>query len=465
MCWIAITILSVRFSSRHSLLRHRVFVVGFRKDFQSAFHRGIHCYRDETKRKHQLADLSVRFSSRHSLLHVIKGLPEARRCLSVRFSSRHSLLRADRVLARSGLGLSVRFSSRHSLLLHVLLEVRLILMNFQSAFHRGIHCYCRINHDIEVQTAFSPLFIAAFTATIEEMPLLDIIETFSPLFIAAFTATWESEWQVKRYCPFSPLFIAAFTATPASWNVSFGKIELSVRFSSRHSLLLVSPVVLSTDCPLSVRFSSRHSLLLAEHGSAKRHRAIFQSAFHRGIHCYTQSRRKSLTHNMLSVRFSSRHSLLLNHAPINVRYFFPFSPLFIAAFTATQTSPVIQPAGKRNFQSAFHRGIHCYVGMVIRMHDILAFQSAFHRGIHCYFGGITSRSPCLSLSVRFSSRHSLLRGGADARMPPLANFQSAFHRGIHCYCVHRSGRAEFTGDFQSAFHRGIHCYVGRRFEG
>ena len=40
---------------------------------------------------------------------------------------------------------------------------------------------------------------------------------------------------------------------------------------------------------------------------------------------------------------------------------------------------------RKRFQSAFHRGTHCYteekVGEVI---NSLGFQSAFHRGTHCY---------------------------------------------------------------------------------
>ena len=85
---------------------------------------------------------------------------------------------------------------------------------------------------------------------------------------------------------------------------------------------------------LSVRFSSRHSLLQSTITCACGTSIVFQSAFHRGIHCY------------FPVDFI-------------VDVVVPFSPLFIAAFTATSALnfPDIE---SKYFQSAFHRGIHCY---------------------------------------------------------------------------------------------------------
>ena len=88
--------------------------------------------------------------------------------------------------------------------------------------------------------------------------------------------------------PFSPLFIAALTATQLS-HVSLGVHRV-----------------------LSVRFSSRHSLLP-----------------HDKTETYHTKRR-------LSVRFSSRHSLLQCRPCQSSDHLAPFSPLFIAALTATR---------------------------------------------------------------------------------------------------------------------------------
>ena len=83
--------------------------------------------------------------------------------------------------------------------------------------------------------------------------------------------------------------------------------------------------------------------------------------------------------------------------------------LFIAAFTAT------------NIES--HEYGMCHV-----------FQSAFHRGIHCYQYRTHSAPRGYDLSVRFSSRHSLLLACVRRVLVPFGLFQSAFHRGIGCYC-------------------------------
>ncbi len=110
--------------------------------------------------------------------------------LSVRFSSRLSLLRFVSLFVTIILLLSVRFSSRLSLLL--------------SSGHEG---------KSGLRLAFSPLFIAAFTATSACISDGGIPKTFSPLFIAAFTATGLFDVSCAGSRTFSPLFIAAFTAT------------------------------------------------------------------------------------------------------------------------------------------------------------------------------------------------------------------------------------------------------------
>ena len=133
--------------------------------FQSAFHRGFHCYFVRVNYTAAFNELSVRFSSRLSLLlracywirksrrlsvrfssrlslllicFCGRGLPMM---LSVRFSSRLSLLLSISLLVRECVSLSVRFSSRLSLLLKTPFPNVDRIFNFQSAFHRGFHCY------------------------------------------------------------------------------------------------------------------------------------------------------------------------------------------------------------------------------------------------------------------------------------------------------------------------------------
>ena len=61
--------------------------------------------------------------------------------------------------------------------------------NFQSAFHRGTHCYARLmGFGLVFGLTFSPLFIAALTATLSVGDVITSL-AFSPLFIAALTAT------------------------------------------------------------------------------------------------------------------------------------------------------------------------------------------------------------------------------------------------------------------------------------
>ena len=136
--------------------------------------------------------------------------------------------------------------------------------------------------------AFSPLFIAALTATLCHRRQRILADPFSPLFIAALTATNRSHEGIGRRCiAFSPLFIAALTAT-SRWI------------------------------------------------SAESCRNVFQSAFHRGTHCYLCYKGYKHSNWHLSVRFSSRHSLLQRRRWITSATRWSFSPLFIAALTATK---------------------------------------------------------------------------------------------------------------------------------
>ncbi len=209
------------------------------------------------------------------------------------------------------------------------------MRHFQSAFHRGTHCYSPKQVALRFGQTFSPLFIAALTATRPlDVELIAFENSFSPLFIAALTATKNGDVVMIIVFSFSPLFIAALTAT------------------------------IGFECPVC-RCSD------------------FQSAFHRGTHCY-------------SARASPR------------RFWLTFSPLFIAALTATFW--LISTARSVGvFQSAFHRGTHCYMTLLYECTKCVRFQSAFHRGTHCYYIIPTSIPDVTSLSVRFSSRHSLLQ--------------------------------------------------------
>ena len=160
-------VLSVRFSSRHSLLRNRLQIRrGAMASFQSAFHRGTHCYSSA----HRIIVRGSNFQSAfHRGTHCYQRIPaEAFRYvhLSVRFSSRHSLLQRIPAEAFRYVHLSVRFSSRHSLLPNPIKIVTAFSTIFQSAFHRGTHCYWeRAKSTVDGLVSFSPLFIAALTAT------------------------------------------------------------------------------------------------------------------------------------------------------------------------------------------------------------------------------------------------------------------------------------------------------------
>ena len=157
----------------------------------------------------------------------------------------------------------------------------------------------------------------------------------------------------------------------------------------------------------------------------------FQSAFHRGTHCYRGVQLRQQKINALSVRFSSRHSLLPRVLDSNPLASSTFSPLFIAALTATK-------------------------GMPSRQRRFTCFQSAFHRGTHCYLEDfyhwylLTTFSPLFIAALTATKSDSVVQILSEI-------FQSAFHRGTHCY-KDGNGCPNAWVDFQSAFHRGTHCY-------
>ena len=154
----------------------------------------------------------------------------------------------------------------------------------------------------------------------------------------------------KKIETFSPLFIAALTAT----FLDTGKrhnLSLSVRFSSRHSLLLCN---WSFTCKQLIAFSPLFIAALT---------ATFLDTGKR--------------HNLsLSVRFSSRHSLLLCNWSFTCKQLIAFSPLFIAALTATLSAGRCGLHG-RAFQSAFHRGSGCYGSAVDGLNPTGAFSPLF----------------------------------------------------------------------------------------
>ena len=139
----------------------------FKKDFQSAFHRGNGCYDSSSE---QLSQLLWPFSPLFIAAMVATG---------ARF--------VGTPIVRL---LSVRFSSRQWLLLHR---------------DKGTRRHYR---------PFSPLFIAAMVATTTVPRIAGQLLPFSPLFIAAMVATsLKTNFVCWLRCPFSPLFIAAMVAT------------------------------------------------------------------------------------------------------------------------------------------------------------------------------------------------------------------------------------------------------------
>ena len=159
---------------------------------------------------------------------------------------------------------------------------------------------------------------------------------------------------------------------------------------------------------LSVRFSSRHSLLLRMMQNAYRCREAFSPLF---IAALTATKCKNISFPSgfaLSVRFSSRHSLLRDLALIRFTASDSFSPLFIAALTATKHRCRAQ-CRQYAFSPLFIAALTATVLYNSEQSASMTFQSAFHRGTHCYIIKGWQMRNLIYLSVRFSSRHSLLQ--------------------------------------------------------
>ena len=110
---------------------------------------------------------------------------------------------------------------------------------------------------------------------------------------------------------------------------------------------------------LSVRFSSRHGVQRSR-SFANQMVGRFQSAFHRGMECnHSDLFAYRCTHN-LSVRFSSRHGVQQEAGQILIVAMRAFSPLFIAAWSATRSRANTHRRDE-SFQSAFHRGMECNI--------------------------------------------------------------------------------------------------------
>ena len=108
---------------------------------------------------------------------------------------------------------------------------------------------------------------------------------------------------------------------------------------------------------LSVPFSSGQWLLLRNQTMGRRNRG-FQSPFHRGNGCYFRVQREAGA-GKLSVPFSSGQWLLHPLLPGPQPSRCAFSPLFIGAMVATETS-TFSAISLSVFQSPFHRGNGCY---------------------------------------------------------------------------------------------------------
>ena len=255
------------------------------QSFQSAFHRGMECNRRLCISRATRRRLSVRFSSRHG---VQQHFPECRKRSAMFFQSAfHRGMECNTLMG----------------------PVNVPAVPFQSAFHRGMECNGQSRrHFRKASIAFSPLFIAAWSATRGTFfrrnpsnPLsvrfssrhgVQLISgtdasggyPFSPLFIAAWSATIQRTADAIEASSFSPLFIAAWSATLERGTSSVGA-KLSVRFSSRHGVQLFQEMIACGLVLLSVRFSSRHGVQLSSG------QALPVSSF------------------PLSVRFSSRHGV------------------------------------------------------------------------------------------------------------------------------------------------------------
>ena len=184
---------------------------------------------------------------------------------------------------------------------------------------------------------------------------------------------------------FSPLFIAAMVATKPHRRFTFSNNPL-VRFSSRQWLLLrtcrIAPSILVL---LSVRFSSGHGLLQIAREDARFDQSFFQSPFHRGMDCYPHTRNCFDATFQLSVPFSSGHGLLLSRSRLAPYTDWPFSPLFIGAWTATTTKEI----------------------WLLTELDLLVPFSSGHGLLHCTENNADRTRD--GLSVPFSSGHGLLR--------------------------------------------------------
>ena len=235
-------------------------------------------------------------------------------------------------------------------------------------------------------------------------------KAFSPLFIAAWSATRvqtaQSDVDVKCLCSFSPLFIAAWSATCLFQHTYFSPLSgrslrsvewdfLSVRFSSRHGVQRPFGTWLEQQAFEDIDFQSAfHRGMECNHFAPvqglQMTARLFQSAFHRGMECNlvrngletkksrgisfsplfiaawsaTISGLRNLEFRLyvLSVRFSSRHGVQrvsIQHAATTMQPA-TFSPLFIAAWSATrENTRLLGKILPRSFQSAFHRGMEC----------------------------------------------------------------------------------------------------------
>ena len=214
------------------------------------------------------------------------GLP----ALSVRFSSRHGVQLGGGRQSRMIEILSVRFSSRHGVQLFIL----------------------EIEHDHPL--TFSPLFIAAWSATKEKWYTRDITFTaFSPLFIAAWSATKETKQLNTKALCFQSAFHRGMECNYSSTGTSLGN------WASFSPLFIAawSATVYPTHLVIDMR--------------------CFQSAFHRGMECNNLST-QSLVYVIISFSplFIAAWSATKRISSSVAWSIVSFSPLFIAAWSATQ---------------------------------------------------------------------------------------------------------------------------------
>ena len=159
----------------------------------------------------------------------------------------------------------------------------------------------------------------------------------------------------------------------------------------------------------------------------------FQSAFHRGNGCYVIDRLEKLTGSDFQSAFHRGNGCYTNGSITDKFQVVTFSPLFIAALTATVVRSAYKVQSKY-FQSAFHRGIECYRICYARVVLILSPSPwdllspslstqliAFHRGIECY-------RICYARVVLILSPSPW-----DLLSPSLSTQLIAFHRGNGCY--------------------------------